>query len=40
LGLKEEYSKGKFSKSRILETPEEGERGEFDIATRVLKEES
>ena len=40
LGLKEEYSTGKFSKSKFLETSAEGRRGELDIATGVLKVES
>ena len=40
LGLKEEYSTGKFSKSKLLETSAEGKRGELDMATRVLKVES
>jgi hypothetical protein len=37
LGIKEEYSTRKFSKSKILETLTESERGELDIATKVLK---
>jgi hypothetical protein len=40
LGLKEEYSTEKFSKSKLLETSAEGKRGELDIATGVLKVES
>jgi hypothetical protein len=31
---------GKVSKSKLLETSTEGKRGEFDMATRVLKVES
>jgi hypothetical protein len=40
LGLKEEYSTRKFSKSKLLETSAEGKRGELDMAIGVLKVES